>query len=292
MASLVVSVVRRGSGALVAIEGGRRFCETSGSRATGRGSCPGLRHTGSVAAPSASEPSDRDIARVLAPRVLVVEDDRRLAELLDELLTGQGFAVEIAADGQAGLHAGLTRRYEALVVDRGLPGIEGVDLITRLRSRGILTPILVLTARGALNDRVEGLDAGAEDYLTKPFEVPELLARLRALLRRHADRAESLSLGRRRLDLAARRVVVDVGSHLTDRSADTADVELTERECGLLAVLASRPTRVFTRAELLERVFDGDSPGAVDTYVSYLRRKLGKDAVVTVHGLGYRRGTA
>ena len=137
-------------------------------------------------------------------------------------MTGQGFAVEIAADGQAGLHAGLTRRYEVLLVDRGLPGIEGVDLITRLRSRGMLTPILVLTARGALNDRVEGLDAGAEDYLTKPFEVPELLARLRALLRRHADRAGSLSLGRRRLDLAARRVVVDEGSRLTGRSADTA----------------------------------------------------------------------
>ena len=149
----------------------------------------------------------------------------------------------------------------------------------------------MLTARGALNDRVEGLDAGAEDYLTKPFEVPELLARLRALLRRHADRAESLPLGRRRLDLAARRVVVDDGRP-TDRSADPADVDLTERECGLLAVLASRPNRVFTRAELLERVFDGESPGAVDTYVSYLRRKLGKDAVVTVHGLGYRRGTA
>jgi DNA-binding response OmpR family regulator len=289
MASLFA--VREGRiGSLAAIESGRRFCETSGSRVTGRGSCPGLRHTGSVAAQSASEPSERDIARALAPRVLVVEDDRRLAELLDELLTGQGFAVEIAADGQAGLHAGLTRRYEVLVVDRGLPGIEGVDLITRLRSRGILTPILVLTARGALNDRVEGLDAGAEDYLTKPFEVPELLARLRALLRRHADRAESLPLGRRRLDVAARRVIDD--GQLSAPSPDAADVDLTERECGLLAVLASRPNRVFTRAELLERVFDGESPGAVDTYVSYLRRKLGKDAVVTVHGLGYRRGTA
>ncbi len=245
-----------------------------------------------MAAESVSEPSDRDIARVLAPRILVVEDDCRLAELLDELLTGQGFAVEIAADGQAGLHAGLTRRYELLLIDRGLPGIEGVDLITRLRSRGILTPILVLTARGALNDRVEGLDAGAEDYLTKPFEVPELLARLRALLRRHADRAESLPLGRRRLDVAARRVVVDEGSLLTGRSADTADVELTERECGLLAVWRPDRAGCSRGAELMERVFDGESPGAVDTYVSYLRRKLGKDAVVTVHGLGYRRGTA
>ena len=245
-----------------------------------------------MAAQSASEPSDRDIARVLAPRILVVEDDRRLAELLDELLTGQGFAVEIAADGQAGLHAGLTRRYEVLLIDRGLPGIEGVDLITTAAVPRDSDAILVLTARGALNYRVEGLDAGAEDYLTKPFEVPELLARLRALLRRHADRAESLSLGRRRLDLAARRVVVDEGSRPDGpvrrhggRRADGAGVRAAGRP-------ASRPNRVFTRAELLERVFDGESPGAVDTYVSYLRRKLGKDAVVTVHGLGYRRGTA
>ena len=149
----------------------------------------------------------------------------------------------------------------------------------------------MLTARGALNDRVEGLDAGAEDYLTKPFEVPELLARLRALLRRHADRAESLSAGPaqarpRRAPGGRRRRPPD------GPVRRPADVDLTERECGLLAVLASRPNRVFTRAELLERVFDGESPGAVDTYVSYLRRKLGKDAVVTVHGLGYRRGTA
>ncbi len=209
MASLFVCPVTLGSGSPSRSRVAAGSVRLLGAGDRTRVVAVGLRHTGSVAAQSASEPSDRDIARVLAPRVLVVEDDRRLAELLDELLTGQGFAVEIAADGQAGLHAGLTRRYEVLLIDRGLPGIEGVDLITRLRSRGILTPILVLTARGALNDRVEGLDAGAEDYLTKPFEVPELLARLRALLRRHADRAESLPLGRRRLDLAARRVVVD-----------------------------------------------------------------------------------
>ena len=217
-----------------------------------------------------------------APRVLVVEDDRTLAGLLVQLLTGQGFVVEAVHDGQAGLHAGLTRRYEALVIDRGLPGIEGVDLVARLRARGVTTPVLVLTAHGALADRVAGLDAGAEDYLTKPCEVPELLARLRALLRRHADHAGSLPLGRRHLDVPARRVIDD----------DGGDVALTERECALLAVLAARPTRVFTRAELLERVFDAGSPGEVDTYVSYLRRKLGRDAVVTVHGLGYRRGAA
>ncbi len=221
----------------------------------------------------------------MAPRVLVVEDDRRLAVLLDDLLTGQGFAVEVAHDGHAALHAGLTRRYEVLLVDRGLPGIEGVDLVGRLRSRGVVTPVLVLSARRALDDRVEGLDAGAEDYLTKPFEIPELLARLRALLRRHPDRSESLSLGRRRLSLPDRCVVDDLVDERAGRN-----VSLTERECALLRVLAARPSRVFTRTELLERVFEAETPGVVDTYVSYLRRKLGKEAITTVHGVGYRRG--
>jgi two-component system, OmpR family, response regulator QseB len=215
-------------------------------------------------------------------RVLVVEDDRRLAGMLEQLLTAHGFAVELAHDGQAGLHAGLTRQYDALLIDRGLPGIEGVDLVGRLRSRGVGTPVLVLTARGALHDRVQGLDAGAEDYLVKPFEVPELLARLRALLRRHTDHSDSLPLGRRRLDLAERRVI--------DDRIPTEDVTLTARECALLRVLATRPRRVFTRDELLDRVFEADTPGTVDTYVSYLRRKLGRDAITTVHGLGYRLG--
>ncbi len=218
-----------------------------------------------------------------APRVLLVEDDRTLAGLLEQLLTAEGFAVELAHDGQAGLHAALTRRFEVLVIDRGLPGLEGVDLVARLRSRGVGVPVLVLTARGTLSDRVEGLDAGAEDYLVKPFEVPELLARVRALLRRHADHADSLPLGRRRLDVAARRVI-------DDRAPGEA-VELTTRECALLEVLAGRPGRVFTRGELLDRVFDAETPGAVDTYVSYLRRKLGRDVVSTVYGLGYRLGT-
>lgn len=204
-----------------------------------------------------------------------------MAGLLEDLLVSQGFGVEVARDGQAGLHAGLTRDFDVMVIDRGLPAIEGVDLVGRLRSKGVTTPVLILTARGALSDRVEGLDAGAEDYLTKPFEVPELLARLRALLRRHVDHAEMLSLGRRRLDIAGRRVIGDSGD----------DVVLTERECALLRVLAARPTRVFTRDELLDRVFEADTHGAVDTYVSYLRRKLGKEAITTVHGLGYRLGT-
>ncbi|MGZ4590578.1 MAG: response regulator transcription factor [Actinomycetes bacterium] len=222
---------------------------------------------------------DRDTATVL-----LVEDDVELSAMLVELLAESGYAVECAADGQRGLHLGLTRRYDVLVVDRGLPGIEGVDLLSRLRGRGVTTPALLLTARGTVADRVEGLDAGAEDYLVKPFDVDELFARLRALLRRHIDEAETLDLGRRRLEVASRRVLAADGGEL---------IELSGREASLLAVLAARPGRVFTREELLDRVFDdADSPGAVDTYVHYLRRKLGRDVVRTVHGVGYRMGSA
>jgi len=141
----------------------------------------------------------------------------------------------------------------------------------------------MLTARGTLDDRVEGLDAGADDYLVKPFEVPELLARLRALTRRHLDRATSLPLGRRRLDEATRSALAD----------GEPAIALSGREFDLAWHLASRPSQTFTREDLLDAVFAGaDNVGVVDTYVHYLRRKLGRDAVRTVHGLGYRWGEA
>ncbi|GAA1382477.1 response regulator transcription factor [Catellatospora chokoriensis] len=217
------------------------------------------------------------------PALLLVEDDGQLSALLAELFDDAGYAVDVARDGHSGLHAALTRSYAVMIIDRGLPAIEGLDLVGRLRVRGISTPIMILTALGTVADRVEGLDAGAEDYLVKPFEVDELLARVRALVRRHAGAATTLSLGRRHLDLPTRTVRGD---------AQTA-VELSGREAGLLQVLAAHPARVFTREELLARVFeDADSPGAVDTYVYYLRRKLGPGIVRTVHGLGYRMGSA
>ena len=177
----------------------------------------------------------------------------------------------------------LTQTFDVLVVDRGLPGIEGVELVRRLRSSGMLVPVLMLTARGTLTDRVEGLDAGAEDYLVKPFEIDELLARLRALLRRNVDAAETVDLGRRRYRVADRSIV----------DGDAPTIELSSTEGRLLEVLARRPQQVFTRTELLGLVFDpADGPGSVDTYVYYLRRKLGREAVRTVYGLGYRWGSA
>lgn len=214
--------------------------------------------------------------------LLLVEDDAKLASLLDRLFSGEGYAVDVARDGHSGLHRALTQQYAVMVIDRGLPAIEGVDLVRRLRAKGVTTPILVLTARGTTEDRVEGLDAGAEDYVVKPFEIDELLARLRALLRRHTDSSTRLDLGERHLDVTARRVV-----------GGEAPIELSGRENELLQLFASHPSQVFTRDELRRLVFqDADSPGAVDTYVYYLRRKLGRDVIRTVHGLGYRMGSA
>jgi len=221
--------------------------------------------------------------------VLLVEDDAQLGPLLVELLADD-YAVELVRDGQVGLHRALTTPFDLLVLDRGVSAIDGIDLLVRLRRSGITTPAMFLTARGTVRDRVEGLDAGAEDYLVKPFDVEELLARLRALLRRHSDEGEVIVLGSRRLDVAGRRVTCR--ARLTGVGPDVrADVMLTARECRLLEVLARRPQQVFSRAELLDLVFDsGDTPNTVDTYVHYLRRKLGRSVVSTVRGLGYRMG--
>jgi len=222
--------------------------------------------------------TDVDAARAA---LLLVEDDRTLGPLLVEAL-GDAYDVALVRDLHSALHHALTRHPDLLVVDRGLPDGDGVDLVRRLRRAGVAAPVLVLTARGTLADRVDGLDAGAEDYLVKPFELPELLARLRALLRRHGDDATLVAVGRGRLDVESRRVTRD----------GAAPVDLTDRECAVLAMLARRPTRVFARDEILAEVFDAhDTPNTVDTYVHYLRRKLGRGAVTTVRGIGYRIGT-
>src|SRR6476646_2627458 len=172
----------------------------------------------------------------LRPRLLLVEDDPDLSQLLAELLDEEGYAVTAVRDGQAGLHRGLVDEWDVLVVDRGLPGIEGVDLVTLLRSRGLTAPVLFLTARGTVADRVEGLDAGAQDYVVKPFDVEEVLARLRAMLRPVGGGASELVVGDRRLVVGEQRLVGGDG-----------EVMLSGREARLLETLPRRRSRASTR---------------------------------------------
>lgn len=215
-------------------------------------------------------------------RVLIAEDDSRLAGMLDTLLRSEGFEVELARDGQRALHLGLTGRYDVVVLDRGLPAVEGLDVLRRLRESGVTTPILVLSALGTAPDRVDGLNAGAEDYLAKPFDIDELVARVRALTRRAASVVPTVRFPGGRLDTGSRTVTLD----------DGATTVLSERESALLELLARRPGQVFSRGVLLEEVFAAaDDPGVVDTYVHHLRRKFGRSLIETVRGVGYRLGS-
>jgi two-component system response regulator QseB len=215
-------------------------------------------------------------------RLLLVEDDLELAELLVGVFGDEGYTVDHAGDGQRGLHFGLTRSYRVMIIDRRLPVLGGVDLLRRLRSRGVTARALLLTALGSLPDRVDGLDSGADDYVVKPFEVDELTARVRALRRRHLDAAALVPVGSGFLDVPAHEAVLPQGQR----------VALSVREFELLRLLAAHPSTVHPRAELRRKVF-ADTPAAsiVDTYVYYLRRKLGRAAVRTVRGLGYQLGT-
>lgn len=221
-------------------------------------------------------------AEPAAARVLIVEDDRDLRSMLAEIFEDEGYAVTTAADGQRGLHEALTQPFDALVLDRGLPAIEGLDLLARLRRSGVDAPVLILSALGNPADRIEGLDSGAEDYLSKPFDIGELLARVRALLRRHRDTARTLPLPHQ------------CQLHVETHEAVTAEgerVSLSERECALLETLAREPGRVFERHALLQSIFpEAVEIGVVDTYVHYLRRKLGRGVIATVRGIGYRLG--
>jgi two-component system response regulator QseB len=197
------------------------------------------------------------------------------------LFEGDGYAVEAVRDIQSGIHAALTRPISVMVVDRRLPDGDGSDLVARLRRRGVSTPALMLTAFGSVEDRVGGLDSGADDYVVKPFESRELLARLRALLRRHLEAADDLPLGAGHLRAETQQAVL----------SDGTAVDLSPAESSLLVQLARRPSRVFTRDELRDALSPGTtSPSLVDTYVYTIRRKLGRDAVRTVRGVGYRAG--
>jgi two-component system, OmpR family, response regulator QseB len=227
-----------------------------------------------VRSTTGSRPSERF-------RLLLVEDDSELVELLSCALRDEGYAVDVATDGQRGLHLGLTRPYDVVVIDRLLPVLDGLDLLVRLRSRAVRARALMLTALGTVHDRIDGLDAGADDYLVKPFDLDELSARLRALCRRTLETTDVLRIGAGHLDVWQREVVLPDGER----------VSLSSREFGLLRVLAAQPDVVHTRASLRRVVFrDASASSIVDTYVYYLRAKLGRPVVRTVQGLGYRLG--
>ncbi len=214
------------------------------------------------------------------PRLLLVEDDPVLGPLIAELLAGD-YDVHIAADGQRGLHLALTGRWDVLVVDRGLPAMDGLELVAALRRKGVATPAIILTALDSTVEKVAGLDAGANDYMTKPFDAGELRARLRAVTRSFAPAAGPLAVGDWVLDPGTRSL----------RSSYGRAVGLSAKESDFLALLAGSPDKVFTRQELLAELFHSDdSPSVIDTYVHYLRKKVSKSVVRTVHGLGYQIG--
>ncbi|MBQ0994391.1 response regulator transcription factor [Micromonospora sp. H61] len=217
-------------------------------------------------------------------RVLVVEDEARLAAALQRGLQAEGFAVDVAATGPAGLDAARHGGYDAMILDVMLPGLSGYELVRRLRAEQHWLPVLMLSAKDGEYDQADGLDCGADDYLTKPFSYVVLLARLRALLRRGTpERPTVLAVGDLRLDPARRRVT----------RAD-AEVALTAREFALLDYLMRRPGQVISKVELLDHVWDASletAPNAVEVYVGYLRRKLGRDRLETVRGAGYRLAT-
>jgi two-component system OmpR family response regulator len=218
-------------------------------------------------------------------RLLIVEDEVKMAGLLRRGLQEEGYAVDVAQTGSEGVWAGTENPYDAIVLDVMLPDIDGFAVCRQLREAGRWTPILMLTARDAVPDRVAGLDAGADDYLTKPFAFTELLARLRALMRRGAgERPAVLRAGDLALDPATRRV-----------TRGQQSVDLTAKEFALLEYFLRHPGEVLTRTRLIEHVwdfaYDGDS-NVVDVYIRYLREKVdrpfGRQTIETVRGAGYR----
>jgi two-component system OmpR family response regulator len=218
-------------------------------------------------------------------RVLIVEDEVKMAALLRRGLNAEGMSADVAIKGEDALWMAEATDYDAIVLDVMLPGIDGFEVCNRLRKEGVWAPILMLTARDSVRDRVTGLDGGADDYLTKPFSYAELLARLRALVRRGPiERPTELVVGDLRLDPATRVV----------RRGET-EIELSAKEFALLETFMRRPGRVLSRFELLEHAWDYDyenRSNVVDSYVRFLRKKIDRPfgvlSIETVRGAGYR----
>ena len=214
-------------------------------------------------------------------RILVVEDDPDLSRQLKEALIDVGYAVDTADDGEEGHHLGDTEPYDAVVLDLGLPIIDGVSVLQKWRSDGKKFPVLILTARDQWSEKVAGFDAGADDYLTKPFHTEELMARLRALLRRAAGHTtDTIDIGDLSVDNRSARAFVNGMA-----------VKLTSHEFRLLSYMATHRGRVISRTELVEHIYDQDfdrDSNTIEVFVGRLRRKIGTDRIETVRGLGYR----
>jgi len=218
-------------------------------------------------------------------RVLVVEDDRRLAASLRRSLIESRMAVDLAHDGEEGLAAASLTPYDVIVLDIMLPRLDGLEVTRRLREHGVETPILMLTARDGVDDRVGGLEAGADDYLVKPFALREVVARLRALTRRHVSN--------RKAQLKAGKMLLDTAAHTL--SVDGRDVELTSKEFAILEYFLLNQGRLLTRGQILEHAWDYDFEGGrnlIEVYIGRLRKKLieagAGDPFITVRGSGYR----
>ncbi len=214
-------------------------------------------------------------------RLLVVEDELRLGAALRRGLTAEGFLVDVATDGPAGLESARHGDYDAVVLDVMLPGMSGYDLVRTLRTEANWVPVLMLSAKDGEYDQADGLDYGADDYLTKPFSFVVLLARLRALVRRNPAARPAI--------LTARDLSLDPATHEVKLAG--TPVALTPREYALLEYFLRHPDRVVSKIELLDNVWDAaqdTDPNAVEVYVGYLRRKVGRDVLRTVRGAGYR----
>ena len=214
-------------------------------------------------------------------RLLLVEDDPMIGESIKEGLLGDGYAVDWLRDGQAAELALSTVTYDLLLLDLGLPRKQGMDVLHALRNRGNELPVLILTARDSTADRVAGLDAGADDYLVKPFDLDELLARIRALLRRRVARTRSR--------IVHGGVTLDLASH--EVQLDGAPVKLSSREFSVLRALLDNPGSVVSKAQLEEKLYGWDmevESNTVDVYVHHLRKKFGSDFIKNVRGVGYK----
>ena len=213
-------------------------------------------------------------------KLLVVEDEARIAAFLEKGLTANGYAVEWASTGAEGLRLGIASDVALVILDLKLPDLDGLEVLAGLRERGAMIPVLILSARGEVDDRVRGLDLGADDYLPKPFAFTELLARVRARLRPIPTGAGMLRAGGVYLDVLTRAVTVGGRT-----------VSLSDREFSLMRAFVSHPRQVLSRGELLAMAWDMDfdpRTNLVDVYVGYLRRKLGETVIETVRGAGYR----